>query len=214
MAKPLPSDFWQQEHEWLAKLVQPRMQTLAAVGIGQAEKKLAQLGIYFDNSLVHQQAASWARTYTDQLLQQFETRTQGMVGEKLAGWIETPGQSMGDLVELLKPVLDDNAARAWTMAVTETTRAYAEGNNLAYQAAGVPGMAFKPPAHINCRCDTAVRRLRRKNEWVVVWLTERDGLVCQRTVQTPWGPVAGCKALHGLIISQGDYLGQKFSEIN
>ena len=63
---------------------------------------------------------------------------------RLASWMETPGQSMGDLVELLKPVLDDNPARAWAMAVTETTRAYAQGNDLAYQAAGIPGMAGYP----------------------------------------------------------------------
>jgi hypothetical protein len=99
------------------------------------------------------------------------------------------------------------------MAVTETTRAYAQGNDLAYQAAGIPGMAYHPPAHVNCRCDTAVRRLRKQNQWVVVWLTERDDVVCQRRLLTPWGEVIGCKALHGTIISQGEWLGKKFSEV-
>ena len=213
MPNQLPPDFWQQEHDFLVKFVAPRMQALAAMGILQAEKKLAQLGIYFDNSLVHQQAANWARKHTDEILLQLETRTQGVVGEKIASWIEKPGQTMGDLVDLLQPVLDGNKARAWTVAITETTRAYAEGNDLAYQAAGVPPMAFKYPAHVGCRCNSGIKRLRSKNEWVTVWLTERDGLVCTRTIQTPWGPVEGCKALHGVIISQGDFLGRKFSEV-
>jgi hypothetical protein len=213
MPYQLPMDFWQGEHDLLVKLIQPRLQGLAAAGIIGAEKKLNALGIYFDNSLVHEQAAKWARAHTDEILAQFETRTQGMVGEKIAAWIETPGQNIGQLVDMLKPVLDQNAARAWAVAVTETTRAYSEGNDIAYQAVGIPGMAFKPPSHPQCRCTSGVRRLRSKNQWVVVWYTERDSLVCKRPIKVPWGEVAGCGGLHGVIISQGEYLGRKFSEV-
>lgn len=213
MANALPGDFWQHEHEWLARILLPRLQGLATAGVMDAEKKLNRLGIFFDNSLTHARAASWARQHTDSILQQFQSRTSDMVGPKIEAWMSTPGQTMGDLVDLLKPILDENATRAWAMAVTETTRAYAEGNDLTYQAAGIPRAVFKPPLHVNCRCDIGVYRIRSKNQWVVVWLTERDGVVCKTPHQTPWGLVQGCAAMHKVVISEGEYLGRKFEDL-
>lgn len=209
----IPLDFWKQEHEQLAALVAPRLQGLAAVGIAQAERKLRAMGMYFDNAVAHQEAAAWARAHTEEILQQFETRTQGLVGDKIATWVETPGLKTRDLVEMLQPVLDGNVTRAYTVGVTETTRAFAEGNNLAFKAAGIPGMAFKPPAHPNCRCDTAVKRIPGTHDWVVVWYTEHDSLVCVKTVHTPWGDVDGCRGMHGIVISEGPFLGRRYSEV-
>ena len=213
MTTTLPDGFWQTERLHLARIIGPRMQALASAGIRQAEKKLNNLGIYLDNSIVHQRAADWAKSHTDEILSSFNTRTSDMVGPKISSFIETPGLKMKDLVESLKPVLDDNISRAWTVAVTETTRAYAAGNDLAYQSVGIPPIAFLPPLHVNCRCDTGVRRIRSANAWVVVWYTDSDSLVCHTVHDAPWGPVAGCRDMHLRIISEGPWLGKKFGEV-
>jgi hypothetical protein len=210
----LPAAFWEDEQKRLVAILQPRLSAVAAAGVTAAERHLKGLGIYFDNALAHEQAADWAAHYTDDLLAQLGTRTQGLVGPALENWVKTPGLTKGDLDQALLPLLDNNPSRADAVGVTEITRVFAEGNDIAFRAAGLPGMAFKPPAHVRCRCNTAVRRLPTRNQWVVIWLTERDGLVCTRTVHTPFGDVAGCRALHGVIISQGEYLGRKFSEVS
>ena len=209
----LQDEFWEAERKKLAAIMAPHIQAMASAGVNDAERNLTKIGIYFDNTLPHTLAAKWAREHTDQVLVDFMSRTQGMVGEKIASFIETPGATNGDLVKILKPILDDNLARAWSVAITETTRAISEGNDLAYKAAGVPPMAYKPPAHPNCRCTTAVKHIRSSNEWVVVWVTEQDGVVCTKPLIVPWGTVGGCHALQGVIISQGEHLGKKFGDV-
>ena len=205
----LSESFWQSEREHLAAIVAPKILASAAVGIAAAEKKLAALNIFVDNAKAHEQAAIWARLHTDELLNQLEVTTRGGVGKILENYISTPGQTIGDLKQALLPLLDGNAVRADRIAVTETTRSYTEGNAILYDLAGIPKMAIKPPQHVGDRCDTRV--IRYKNEWIVLWLTMHDELVCLRPIQTPWGVVAGCRALNNVCISEGQYLGQKIS---
>jgi hypothetical protein len=119
---------------------------------------------------------------------------------------------MGDLEDMLMPFLDNNLTRANTTATTEVTRAYAQGNDIAFQQVDIPAMLMKPPLHVNCRCSTAVKRIRSKNAWVAVWYTNNDELVCTRSIQTILGRVDGCSAMHNRIISGGEWFGKKFSE--
>lgn len=207
----LPPDFWATEQQHLRGVLQPHLTRLAIFGVYEAEKKLAQFGISFDNTLAHADAAAWARQYIDTILQQFGTTTQKGVGEIIAGFAETPGMTMAQLNKQLMDVLDRNQVRAARVAVTEATRAFAAGNNVAYQRAGLPSMAVHAPAHPNCRCGERVVRLG--DEWVIVWETNRDELVCTRAIQMPWGIVKGCRDMHSRIISVGPYLGQKLSEV-
>jgi len=206
----LPPDFWATEREHLRSVLQPHLVRMAIFGVFEAEKKLTQFGISFDNALAHADAAAWARQYTDTILQQFGTTTEKGVAEIIASFTETPGMTMGDLNKQLLDVLDRNQVRAHRVAVTEATRAFASGNNVAYQRAGLPAMAVHAPAHVNCRCGERVVRLG--DEWVIVWSTNRDELVCKRPIQMPWGTVQGCRDMHNRIISVGPYLGQKLSE--
>ncbi len=207
----LPPDFWATEQQHLRGALQPHLTRMAVFGVYEAEKKLAQFGISFDNALAHADAASWARQYIDTILQQFGTTTQKGVGEIIAGFAETPGMTMAQLNKQLMDVLDRNQVRAARVAVTEATRAFAAGNDVAYRRAGLPAMAVHAPAHPNCRCGERVVRLG--DEWVIVWETNRDELVCTRAIQMPWGIVKGCRDMHSRIISVGPYLGQKLSDV-
>jgi hypothetical protein len=205
----LPGDFWANENQYLAAIIRPRLQALALAGIAAANRKLEGQGIYFDIGLAHADAAAWARQYTDTLLVQLGTTTQKVIGEMLANYTETPGATVGDLVKQLMPVLDGNDVRAWRVAVTETTRAFSEGNAIAYARAGLPRVVFHAPLHVNCRCTDRAHMLKT-GEWVVVWETNKDDLVCTRPSRVPWAEtVDGCRAMQGVCISEGPHLGKK-----
>ena len=208
----LPPAFWSAESSHLRSVVQPRLLRMAVFGALEAEKKLASLGLSFDNALAHADAAAWARRYTDTLLEQLGTTTQRGIGEIIASFAET-GMSMKDLQAQLMTVLDNNAVRASNVAVTEATRAFAEGNAAAYRRVGLPELATHAPGHVNCRCGERVVRLK-SGEWVIVWTTNNDELVCHQPLHMPWGEVAGCRDMHDRIISVGAHLGQKLSEAN
>ena len=212
-AVTLPSGFWQEERNRLIAVIKPRLQQVASTGINAAEQKLNAQNIYFDNTLAHTEAARWAETFTDKLLQSLGSTTENFVGQAVSNWITTPGATISQLADILTPGLAGNVSRAWTVAVTETTRAYAEGNRLAYLQAGLPNIAYNNPAHPNCRCSTGARRIRSSNEWVICWETDNDELVCDQDLDTPWGTVAGCQALQDVIVSYGSYLGRKFEDV-
>lgn len=214
----LPPDFFDNEKPYLIAALQPFITRLVQIGLQSSEKKLAPWGIYFDNTLANAQAIAWARKHTDDLLNLLNTTSSRAAGQAIASWLETPGATVGDLKDVLAPLLADNISRADAVAITETTRAVAQGNIIGYtQAGAVPPpdfmgpdnimRPFGPPGHVNCRCDTAF--VRYNDQYLIVWLTNRDDLVCQRMIRTPWGVVRGCRALHGVCISQGDYLGKR-----
>jgi len=87
-----------------------------------------------------------------------------------------------------------------------------EINDLVRQRVGLPATMFKAPAHPRCRCYTRPTLLPN-GEWVVVWSTARDDTVCRQPIQTPWGRVNGCRELHGMIVSEGNYAGRKLSDV-
>jgi hypothetical protein len=48
---------------------------------------------------------------------------------------------------------------------------------------------------------------------VVVWQTDKDDSVCTQQIDTPWGTVDGCQDLDGVVVSEGDYLGQQYDDL-
>jgi SPP1 gp7 family putative phage head morphogenesis protein len=146
----LPPDFWNEEHQQLLRLLAPK---LAAAAIRGARGAGVQLGLGINYQLSDNDAAQWARTYTDRLLQQLGSTTENFVGAALEQHFSTPGATLGDLVDALTPKLAGNVARANAIAVTEVTRAYSAGQQAAYVRNGV-------------------------KRWK--WLTGRDELVCPR----------------------------------
>lgn len=211
----LPFDFWEQERRYLAGVIRGKLAQAAMLGVADGGQKLDQVGINFDNGLAHAQAVAWARQHTDLLLQQLGSTTQRGVGEILSTWMQTPGANLGDLEQLLMPLLDNNATRAQAVAVTETTRAFAEGNDIVYQGIGIGATLIKPPQHPNCRCTIIAKRVKSSNSWVSVWETVNDEITCTRPIETgtSLGTVEGCHALQGMVVSMGDYFGEYFDDL-
>lgn len=82
-----------------------------------------QVNIGFDDTLVNVRAAEWARGYALDLIKDITSTTRAVISEVIAKFIETPGMTIGDIVR----ELPFGESRALSIAVTETTRAYAEG---------------------------------------------------------------------------------------
>jgi SPP1 gp7 family putative phage head morphogenesis protein len=132
--------------------------------------------------LPHSEAMGWAHSYSYELVSYINSNSRQFLAEALAEWVRTGGP-MGDLVATLAPRF--GIVRAEMIAVTESTRAYAEGSRLEYRQMGIRRVQWLtnrddrvcpiclpldnqiididqgipgigfPPAHVNCRCFIA-----------------------------------------------------------
>lgn len=103
--------------------------------------------------MVNIEALKWARKYAGELIKEIDRTTLDVVKAAIGAFIDTPGMTMGDL----KAMLPFSAERADMIAVTEVTRAYAEGER------------------------TAAREMAKEFPGVPViktWFTNNDDLVC------------------------------------
>jgi SPP1 gp7 family putative phage head morphogenesis protein len=141
----LNDSFWNNEQNRLLAILQPRLEQMAFDAAKQAAHKA---GIAFNPNLSNANAAKWARDYTDTLLKQLGTTSSTGIGEIVARWVENRGATYGQLQQQL---VQYGAVRAQAIAVTETTRAYAEGERMSYLNEGIIYWA---------------------------WMTNRDDLTC------------------------------------
>lgn len=78
--------------------------------------------IGMDYTLVNAEAVAWAKKYVGSLIKGIDDTTLEAVRNAVSMFADTPGMTLGDTMALLP--FDER--RAQTIAVTETTRAYAE----------------------------------------------------------------------------------------
>ncbi len=177
MAAALSDAWWDDEAAALQKRLLGLLTDAAVNGASTALRDLAaQAGVEIDFSLVNTNAADWAANYAAQLAKGITDTTRDMVQESLADWVGS-GDPLPDLIDTLGPLFGPD--RAELIAVTEATRAFAEGNRLAWQESGmVDGIRWMttnddlvcdicgpldgvqmpldsvdiPPAHPRCRC--------------------------------------------------------------
>jgi SPP1 gp7 family putative phage head morphogenesis protein len=154
----------------------------ATLGVSIGEAQVATIGMGFDWTLPHTQAAEWASQYAGELITRINETTRNRVQIAVSEWFNN-GDPLDELRKELEPLF--GRARAQMIAQTETTIAAAEGNNLAFAEAGIerwtwatardervcnicgplegvtvvrgeefaPGIT-KPAAHPRCRCWT------------------------------------------------------------
>ena len=111
------------------------------------------VGLEPDYTVVNTRAAEWARRYVGQLVKGISETTREALRQAIATFAETPGFTIGDIMKQLP----FTAERALMVAVTETTRAYAQGNRL-----GAKQLQEQWPG---------VKVIR-------TWFTNNDDLVC------------------------------------
>lgn len=84
-------------------------------------------GVQIDWTLTNTRAAEWAREYTFELVKGIDEVTKAALQAAVSQFVETPGMSIGDVMNLL-PFDEERALR---VSVTEITRAYATANQMA-----------------------------------------------------------------------------------
>lgn len=153
LAKDLGEEFWQDENDELkADLLVSLLR--GAISGTELTAAMTNLGFPFDKASAR--AGEWARLHAGELATGMNRTTRDMLGQAVRMFVETPGFTIRDVTN----VLDDavySEARALMVAVTETTRAYAEGQ----RAAGEVLREQYPTAHMQKE-----------------WFTNNDDLVC------------------------------------
>lgn len=84
---------------------------------------------FMDYVTTKQRASQFARQMASEWILQFSAVTQELIRVSIDNFIRIPGTTIGDVIEQLLPEFGE--ARAWRIATTEITRAYAEANQLA-----------------------------------------------------------------------------------
>jgi SPP1 gp7 family putative phage head morphogenesis protein len=106
----------------------------SSLGVSMAFDQMNTIGMAFDWSLPHVQAAQWASQYSYQLVQGINTTTQARLQQAVDDWFKER-TTIGDLQQELAPIF--GGKRAQLIAQTETTRAAYEGSKQGYQESGV-----------------------------------------------------------------------------
>jgi SPP1 gp7 family putative phage head morphogenesis protein len=157
----LPKAYWDHLQEQLQTLIEPWLLRVTQAGIAAGKVDLAAnestrkkaapvIGIAWD--LVNQDARRQAQTYTYDLVRGITDNTRERLQKQVDEWIAA-GNAFPDLVERIKPLIPDLEAiaatalqpdyRARLIAMTESTRAYADGNNRVWEAAGYWGREWE-----------------------------------------------------------------------
>jgi HK97 family phage portal protein len=122
-------------------MAQLRSELLTTLSSAAVEETLAQAvanRIDFDVVEINSAALEWARKYSYELVKGIEETTRNLIANAVTTFTSTPGMTNEQLVQILQPAYGE--ARANMIAITEVTRAYAQGTSI-YQemldAAGV-----------------------------------------------------------------------------
>lgn len=172
----------------LRDTVSRMLQDGADLGVSFAIDSMANIGIAFDYTLMHQAARDWALKYTDDLLNQLGTTSGRLTGQAVARWYEN-GELLSALLNDLEPVFGKRRAR--TIGVTESTRAASEGTIAAYTESGLaksrPSIVPPTDTHVGCRCWLTMG-IRKDNSAYWIFNTARDEIVARCPI---------CSPLHG-----------------
>jgi SPP1 gp7 family putative phage head morphogenesis protein len=110
------------------------LQQGAELGESIAFDQLGKIGMSFDFTLVHTQAAQWASQYSYDLIRGMNQSTQTQMQIAVDEWFKDP-TSLAALRKQLAPTFGPK--RAKLIAQTETTRAAYQGSKQGYRESGV-----------------------------------------------------------------------------
>jgi HK97 family phage portal protein len=104
------------------------------LGVSVGIKQLAGVTSGFDWTLSNQKAKDWVSAYSFELIKGIDETSQKRTQAALQKWIEN-GKPLQGLIDDVSSIFGPD--RATAIAVTESTRAYAQGNLIIYQDSGV-----------------------------------------------------------------------------
>ena len=128
--------FWRAQKAIMLKALGKGPQDLLTQGVAQAQT----LGVDVSFALVNKTVVQTVAAYTDPWWEQIEQTTRDSLRSAISNNIET-GKPLKDLVADLEPIF--GKGRAELIATTEVTNLFTQGNDIAYQAAGVEEVDFQ-----------------------------------------------------------------------
>ncbi len=186
MSDPRQPQFWDDEERALWDALNQLIIVTLMDGVGEGVNGLpSNYQVLADWNVVNQSVLEYAKIYRYDLIKKITDTTRNQVQTAITDWMRE-GSPLEALTARLEPVF--GAVRAEMIAVTETTRVFAEGNKMAWDSTGVVNTSKwqtanddlvcpicgplndqvteeMPPAHVNCRCwkrpvvdETAVAR--------------------------------------------------------
>lgn len=129
----LDSAFWQAERQRMFEILFPVILDAARDGALRAS---GVIGLDVSWDLINERAQAWANGYTYQLVSGINATSERLLQKSVSDWIAS-GARLDVLTETIEPMF--GPIRAGMIAVTEVTRAYSEGNRVAWEASGVVG---------------------------------------------------------------------------
>lgn len=165
------------EDDDLREALELLLRESAGRGVRVTAEKLSQIAIGVNWNLANEAAKTWAQQYSYGLVSRLTENSRRMLQEAVSRWIDS-GAPLDDLIDSVSAIF--GTVRGEMIAVTEATRAYAEGSFMTYEQAGFnhrPPEADRPPAHVRCRCWVSLMETD-PGVWEYVWLTAQDELVC------------------------------------
>lgn len=211
---------WATQEQMMRDMLEPVMLDIAASAVKRVESTVSSLSgstVAVNWGLANENAVAWARQHAGEMISKVTQTTKTAVADQVAQWAQS-SEGLDGLIARVRGMAGENgkpifnSVRAEMIAVTEATNTYAGANSTAWTAAGYAPAAYKPAYHIMCRCYLMPYKLK-SGEKVLVNYTARDERVCLQKLTAPWGTVDGCRDLHTVIVSEGQYLGKKISEV-
>ena len=138
---PEDGDFWAAQRGGFLGVLGGETNGLLMEGIDQASR----LGLAVDFEMANQQVLEYARTFNNEWWGKLESTTRDGLRTAIGTHIES-GAPLPVLRENLTPLF--GKTRAEMIAATETTRLFAQGNQIAYRQAGVMEVEFLSLIHI------------------------------------------------------------------
>jgi len=126
---------WAEEKEQLFQILFPDVLDAVEEGMLSAADAIGG-GIELDWSMLNAWADEFARTYTYELVKDITEASQALLQEKIDAWIKS-GAHLDELIASLGDSGLYGEYRAFMIATTEVTRAFAEGNLEAWKKSGV-----------------------------------------------------------------------------
>lgn len=174
----LDEAFWSKENTLIADSIFLFFRDVALDSVGAEIGELEAFGI--DIAKANEAITRWAREYTFELVKGINTNTRKTIADSLTWYYSNPGTTIGELSDMLTPTF--GPVRAEMISVTEVTRAYSQGVEVAsneLKQLGIEteevwetnddelvcdicgprdgkvkgdGWSDPPPAHPRCRC--------------------------------------------------------------
>lgn len=124
-----------QTSEPVREVLRRNLASGAELGVTVASETLEQIGMSFDFNMANVRASKWASDYSYELIRGMNATTQARMQQAVNDWFLERSTTVRDLAKELEATF--GRKRAQLIAITETSRAAAQGSITGYEQSGI-----------------------------------------------------------------------------